>query len=219
MTPQCATMLSDKMSNIISHNQQARVKKVGRLRKNFIPLLTLLLVIAITVGIYLVFGRHPERLAELKNYAYWGAFLISLIGNATVILPGAVLPILSAIGIVLYPVTGPIGPIMVGLAGGIGAGMGEMTGYLVGYSGRGIVERSKIYRRVESWMRRWGTLTIFILSVVPFFFDLVGIAAGVLHFPAWKFFLLCGAGRTLLYVGFILLAAIWGWETLLPYLG
>ncbi len=215
MTSQCATMLPDKMSNIISHNQQARVKKVGRLRKNFIPLLTLFLVIAITVGIFL----YWERLAELKNYAYWGAFLISLIGNATVILPGAVLPILSAMGIVLYPATGPIGPIIVGLAGGIGAAMGEMTGYMVGYSGREIVKRSKIYRRVEGWMRRWGAVTIFVLSLVPFFFDLVGIAAGVLRFPPWKFFLLCWSGRTLLYVGFILLATIWGWETLLPYFG
>ncbi len=188
------------------------------LKKNFIPILMLLFVIAITVGIYFVYGRHPERLLELKNYAYWGAFLISLIGNATVILPGAVLPILSTIGVVLYPVTGPSGPIIVGLVGGIGAAIGEMTGYMVGYSGRGIVERANLYKRLVEWLRRWGTLTIFILSLVPFFFDLAGIAAGVLRFPLWKFILACWLGRTILYVG-IVLAAGWGWETVLPYLG
>jgi len=188
------------------------------LKKNFIPILTLLFVIAITVGIYLVFGRHPERLVELKNYAYWGAFLISLIGNATVILPGAVLPILSAIGVVLYPVTGPSGPIIVGLIGGVGAAIGEMTGYMVGYSGRGIVERVKLYNRLVEWLRRWGALAIFTLALVPFFFDLAGIAAGVLRFPLWKFILVCWLGRTILYVG-IVLAAGWGWETVLPYLG
>jgi len=187
------------------------------LKKNFIPILMLLFVIAITVGIYLVYGRHPERLLELKNYAYWGAFLISLIGNATVILPGAVLPILSTIGVVLYPVTGPSGPIIVGLVGGIGAAIGEMTGYMVGYSGRGIVERANLYNRLVKWLRRWGTLTIFILSLVPFFFDLAGIAAGALRFPLWKFILACWLGRTILYVG-IVLAAGWGWETVLPYL-
>ena len=188
------------------------------LKKNFIPILMLLFVIAITVGIYFVYGRHPERLLELKNYAYWGAFLISLIGNATVILPGAVLPILSTIGVVLYPVTGPSGPIIVGLVGGIGAAIGEMTGYMVGYSGRGIVERANLYKRLVEWLRRWGTLAIFILSLVPFFFDLAGIAAGVLRFPLWKFILACWLGRTILYVG-IVLAAGWGWETVLPYLG
>ena len=188
------------------------------LKKNFIPILMLLFVIAITVGIYFVYGRHPERLLELKNYAYWGAFLISLIGNATVILPGAVLPILSTIGVVLYPVTGPSGPIIVGLVGGIGAAIGEMTGYMVGYSGRGIVERANLYKRLVEWLRRWGTLAIFILSLVPFFFDLAGIAAGALRFPLWKFILACWLGRTILYVG-IVLAAGWGWETVLPYLG
>lgn len=193
--------------------------KVGNwLKRRLIPILTVIFVIAITVSIYLVYGRHPERLVELKNYAYWGAFFISLAGNATVILPGAVLPILSTIGISLYPVTGSPGPILVGLAGGIGAAIGEITGYMVGYSGRGIVERSKLYSLVEGWMRRWGALTVFILSVLPFFFDVVGIAAGVLRFPLWRFFLFCWLGRTILYAG-IVLAAAWGWKAVLPYFG
>jgi len=207
------------MSQATDQVNKSGVRGEAWLKKRLIPILTIILVIAITVGIYLAYVRHPERLVELENYAYWGAFLISLIGNATVILPGAVLPILSTIGIFLYPDTGPVGPIFVGLAGGIAAAIGETTGYMVGYSGRGIAERSKMYIRVESWMRRWGAVTIFILALVPFFFDLVGIAAGVLRFPWWKFFLLCWLGRTLLYVSFISLAAIWGWKTVLPYFG
>ena len=203
------------MSKIISKEKQAGAEKRNWLKKRLIPLLILLLIIAITVGIHLVYGRHPERLIELEDYVYGGAFLISLIGNATIILPGAVLVILSEISVVLYPVTGPVGPIIVGLVGGAGAAIGEITGYMAGYSGRGIVERSKMYNRVEGWMRRWGAMTIFIFSVVPFFFDLAGIAAGALRFPFWKFFLLCWLGRTLLYVVFVLLAAL-GFKALLP---
>jgi membrane protein YqaA with SNARE-associated domain len=204
------------MSDATQHHKQAGAEKGEWLKKRLIPLLTLLLVIAITVVIFLVYGIHPERLDELKNYAYWGAFLISLIGNSAVILAAPVLPILSAIGVVLYPNTGPIGPIIVGLAGGIAAAIGEMTGYVLGYGGRGIVEKVKLYNRLVEWLRRWGSLAIFILSIVPFFFDLVGIAAGVLRFPLWKFFVFCWLGRTILYVG-IVLAAAWGWETALPY--
>ncbi|GAI57353.1 unnamed protein product [marine sediment metagenome] len=126
------------MSNIISNNKQVEVEKRRGLKKQFIPLLILLLVIAISVGIFF-YGRSPERVAELKNYGYLGAFLISLIGNAGVILAAPVLPILSAIGVVLYPVTGLVGPVIVGLVGGVGAGIGEMVGYVVGYSGRGVV--------------------------------------------------------------------------------
>jgi len=201
------------MGKIISNEKQAGVEKGERLKKRLTLLLTLLLVIAITVGIFLFRGK----VAELGSYGYLGAFLISLTFNAAVILAAPVLPILCAMGVILYPITGPVGPIIVGLAGGAGAGIGEITGYMVGYSGRGIVERSKMYNRMEGWVRRWGVLAIFILSVVPFFFDLVGIAAGVLRFPLWKFILLCWLGRTLLYVVFVVLAAL-GWEAVLPYL-
>lgn len=203
--------------SIISPRRQAEVKR-DQLRSKIILILTLILVIAITVGIYLVYGRHPERLDELKNYAYWGAFLISLIGNATIILPGAVLLILSNIGILIYPITGPIGPIIVGLAGATGAAIGEITGYLMGYSGQALVLGQRRYTRVEGWVRKWGTMTIFLFSIVPVFFDLVGITAGALRFPLWKFLLVCWLGRLILYVSLVLVA-VWGWEIVLPYFG
>ena len=203
-------------------NQAAgRIKEDGTggerwVKRRLIPILTIAFVIAITVGIYFAYGRHPERLSELKNYVYWGAFLISVIGNATIILPGAVLLILSQIGIVLYPEIGPVGPIIVGLVGGAGAAIGEIPGYLAGYSGRGVAERSRIYKRLVGWVKRWGALAILVFSVVPLVFDLVGIAAGVLRFPFWKFLIDCLLGRTLLYVIIILVSAC-GWEMALPH--
>jgi len=206
------------MSKATNQARNGRAIGEGWVKRRLIPILTIILVIAITISIYLIYGRHPERLVELENYVYWGAFLVSVIGNATIILPGAVLLILSQIGIVLYPDTGPVGPIIVGLAGGAGAGIGEITGYLAGYSGRGIAARSKIYNRLVGWVKRWGAPAIFVFSVVPLVFDLVGIAAGVLRVPFWKFLLACWLGRTLLYV-IIVLAAAWGWETVLPYFG
>ncbi len=188
-----------------------------RLRNKAIPLLTLLLVVAISVGLFLL-GRDPELVARLRSYGYLGAFLISLIGNASVLLPGIVLPILSGLGIVMYSATGLAGPVIIGLAGGAGAALGEVVGYMAGYSGRGIVERSHLYGRLVAWVRRWGTIAIFIFTLVPLFFDLVGLAAGALRFPLWKFILICWLGRSLLYTVFILLAAL-GWEAVLPYLG
>ena len=169
-------------------------------KKKFIPLLALLLAVIITVVLFL----YRDRVAELEGYGYLGAFLISLVSNASVILPVPGLLVLVALGSILHPVG-------VGLAGGIGAAIGEITGYMAGYSGRGLAQRSKMYNRVEGWMRRWGTMTIFIFSLVPFFpFDLAGIVAGALRFPFWKFFLLCWLGRTLLYIG-VALAGAWGW--------
>jgi membrane protein DedA with SNARE-associated domain len=187
------------------------------LKRNFIPILMLLFVIAITVGLFFCV-RNPEIVSELKSYGYFGAFLIGLIGNASVLLPAIVLPILTGWGVLLYLQFGLVAPIMVGLAGGAGAAIGELTGYMAGYSGRGVVERIKLYNRLVEWLKRWGMLAIFVLSLVPFFFDLAGIAAGALRFPLWKFILACWLGRTILYVGFVVLAAL-GWEAVLPHLG
>jgi len=197
------------MDKKVKNDKQAGVEKGNWLKKRFIPLLALLLVIAITVGIFYFYRSSPGRIDQLKGYGYLGAFLISLTFNATLILPAGNILILSVLGAVLPSAT------VVGLAGGAGAAIGEITGYMAGYSGRGLAERSKMYKRVESWMRRWGAPTIFIMSVVPFVFDLAGIAAGVLRFPFWKFFLLCWLGRTLLYMG-AALAGAWGWEAALP---
>jgi len=207
----CYNAIEDRMSQKINQDKPAEVGKKDRLKK-FIPLLTLLLVIALSVGIFYFYKHYTIRVEELKAYLYWAPFLISLTLNATVILPVGNILIISAFGAALPSAT------VVGLAGGAGAAIGEITGYMVGYSGRGIVKSSQLYDRLMVWMRRWGAMTIFIFALVPFFFDLAGIAAGVLRFPLWKFILICGLGRTILYVG-VALAGAWGWEAILRYLG
>ena len=205
----------DKMSQTASSDQQGRVER-RQIKRRIVPLLTLLLIIAITIGLFF-YGRNPETLAELEKYRYLGAFLISLMGNATVLLPGIVLPVLIALGIDFYQASGGLaGPIMIGMVGGVGAAIGEIVGYMAGYSGRGVVENRRLYKRLVGWVKKWGGIAIFIFTLVPLFFDLVGLVAGALRFPLWRFVLICWLGRTLLYVVFVVLAAL-GLKILLPW--
>jgi membrane protein YqaA with SNARE-associated domain len=201
--------------------QYYEVKKVTTrsawLKKWLIPLLVLLLFLAVSVALFF-FGRDPELISRLEGYGYFGVFLLSLIGNASILLPGIVLSLLTGLGIIFYSVGGLWAVVMVGLAGGAGAAIGELVGYIVGYTGRGVVEKSKLYWRLVGWVKRWGALAIFFFAVFPFFFDLVSLAAGVLRFPLWKFMLFCWLGRTILYVGFLALAAL-GVHLVLPYFG
>ena len=206
----CYNSLEDKMSRIISHDKPGEVGRREWVRKKLIPLLTLLLVIAIMVGVFYFYRQYPDRINQLKNYAYLGAFLISLIFNATVILPAGNILVLAVLGATLPSAT------LVGLAGGAGAAIGEITGYMAGYSGRAIIQRREMYTRLEGWVRKRGALTIFIISLVPFFFDLAGIAAGALRLPFWKFLLACWLGRTILYIGIAWLGIPW-WEAILSY--
>ena len=192
----------------MSNNKQAEVRKGKWLKKSFVPLLTLLLVIAITVVLFL----YRDRVSEFEELGYLGAFLISLVANATIILPMPGLLLLVALGAAFNPV-------LVGLVGAVGGAIGELSGYIAGYSGRGIARSNKWFVRAERWMRRWGTLTIFVFSLVPLLpFDAAGMVAGVLRFPIWKFLLACFLGKALLYI-VMALSGAWGWDTLLRYFG
>lgn len=195
------------MSEITPSPKSNGADKADHRLKRVVPFITLLLVIATTVSILYFSHYYSSKIAELEAYGYLGAFLISLIFNATVILPAGNVLVISALGAVLPSA------VLVGLAGGTGAAIGETTGYLAGYSGRGIAQKSKIYSRVEEWVRRWGVPTIFVFSLLPFLFDLAAIAAGVLRFPFWKFFLICWAGRTISYT-VVALIGTWSWAAI-----
>ena len=191
--------------------------KRGWLRGKFLPLLTLLLVIGIVVGVFSFYLINPDifEAESLEGWGYFGAFLSSLVSCATIILPLPGIVVLFTLG-----AAPNLSPTLVGLAGGVGAAIGELTGYMAGYSGQAVlsrVSRQKVYIRLRGWVEKWGFLTVFLLSIVPFVFDLVGIAAGVLRFPWWKFLLACWLGRTILYVGVAWGGAL-GWDMIQRFL-
>ena len=93
---------------------------------------------------------------------------------ATVLLPAPGIWIVFTMGAV-FP------PIGVALAAGAGAALGEISGYLAGFSGQAVIERAQMYDRLTVWMRKNGPLTIFFLAVIPNpIFDLAGVAARAL---------------------------------------
>jgi membrane protein YqaA with SNARE-associated domain len=149
--------------------------------------LVVFLVLAISVLIF----SFRDRFAELAAIGYPGIFLVSLLGNATIILPAPSLALVFAMGSALPP-------LLVGLAAGVGEALGELTGYAAGFGGRAVIEDQKLYDRLEAWMQRRGWITVFVLSVFPNpFFDLAGIAAGTLRYPLWRFLLVCWLGKTI----------------------
>lgn len=199
------------MSSLTENNKQTEMEKKAELKPKVLFVLTLLLVVAISIGLFFL-GRDPERLAVLKNYGYPGAFLVSLVSNASVLLPVPGIIVLIALGTTLNPV-------LVGLAGAAGGTIGEMTGFVFGVSGRGVVRGSRQYVRAEKWMRRWGSWAVFAFAVVPLpVLDIAGVVAGALGLPLWKFLLLVWLGKSLKYV-VLVVAGAWGWAALLHSFG
>ena len=145
----------------------------------------LLAVIAITVFIYSI----RDQAEQLQGYGYPGIFVLSLLSNATIILPAPGIAITFAAG-------GVFDPLWVGVAAGTGAALGELTGYVAGYSGRGVLEGAPIYRRLLELTRRFGNWTILVLAIIPNpFFDVAGAAAGALRMPVRTFLLWATIGK------------------------
>jgi membrane protein YqaA with SNARE-associated domain len=159
-----------------------------------VQVLTVIVVVA-ALGAAVYFR---DRLKELERYGYAAVFLVGLVSNATLILPVPGLAVSSVMG-------GVFNPWIVGLVGGVGQALGELTGYLAGYSGQTLVDGNPTYNRLTRWMQRYGALTIFVLAIIPNpVFDLGGMAAGTLRFPLWKFLASCTAGKVIKNILFAL---------------
>jgi len=134
----------------------------------------------IGISIYIVL-MPAEQAEKLESYGYLGTFLISILANATVIIPAPGLVIVFSMG-------AKFNPLFVGLAAGAGATIGELSGYLAGFSGQGIIEDQKRYDQMVAWMRKNGPLTVLTIAFVPNpLFDLAGMIAGALRMPVIKF--------------------------------
>lgn len=130
-----------------------------------------------------------DRVQELKSFGYAAIFIVSLVSNATLILPVPGLAVTSVMGAV-FP------PIPVGIVAGLGQAIGELTGYMAGYSGQTLVDDSPRYQRLVAWMRRYGALAIFVLALIPNpVFDVAGLIAGALRMPVWHYLLAAAAGK------------------------
>lgn len=160
-------------------------------------------VLALTIAILItsIIFVFRNKIRFLDTFGYFGIFLLSIIGNATIILP--IPSILAA-----YVGGGFFNPLFVGIIAAFGATIGELTGYLAGYGGRTIIEDPKKLEKIEKWMKKYGLWTVFILAIIPNpLFDLAGIASGMLKIPVWKYFLVTFAGKLIKFLGFAYLGA------------
>ncbi|RME08691.1 MAG: DedA family protein [Anaerolineae bacterium] len=155
-------------------------------------LTALLIVITLTWLIY----QLRDRAAHLAVYGYPGIFLIALLSNATIILPAPGVTLVFAMG-------GVFNPFLVGLAAGAGGALGELSGYLAGFSGQAVVPEGHTYQRLSAWVQRYGMLAVFLLAALPNpVFDLAGLAAGILRMPLPRFLLAVWGGVTLKMIVF-----------------
>jgi uncharacterized membrane protein YdjX (TVP38/TMEM64 family) len=148
-------------------------------------ILALLAVIAITYFVYSI----RDRAAEFAAYGYPGIFLVAMMANATIFLPAPGVAVVFAMGNIFHPLG-------VALAAGTGGALGELSGYLAGFSGQAVIENTQVYDRIHPWVVKYGIWAIILLSAIPNpFFDIAGVTAGIAKMSLRRFLLACWIGQ------------------------
>jgi membrane protein YqaA with SNARE-associated domain len=162
--------------------------------------LTILMAAAIVI--------FKEEVQELQNYGYLGAFFISILGGATVIIPVPMLAVVFALGGVMSS------PWLVGISAALGELVGALTIYMTGHgAGRAIINSKhgriqKAYERMLNLIERRGAITLLaVTSVVNPFFYPAAFACGALRFGLKKYIFIVLIGKiikcmTIVYAGY-----------------
>ncbi|MBI4214475.1 VTT domain-containing protein [archaeon] len=153
----------------------------------------------------------------LLNFGYLGAFLAGLISSVSLFLP---LPGFVAV----FALASQLNPLAVGLLGGLGAAVGEMSGYLIGVGGQKLATRRNkkharwLHHVEEAFQRYHAGLVIFVFAATPLPFDFLGLFCGATGYPVKRFFAYTLAGKLVKYL-FIAFAGFYGTEWVKSWFG
>jgi membrane protein YqaA with SNARE-associated domain len=128
------------------------------------------------------------------QYGYLGIFFISLLGSMSIFVP---IPYTIAI----FTLGGLPGfePIWIALAAGVGASVGEFSGYLIGVGGRKAIG-GKYRKKMDFLMKlfkKFGPIAIFIFALTPLPDDLLFIPLGVMRYNLLRAFIPAFIGKFL----------------------
>jgi len=173
-------------------NFTGKWSKLGRW-EYYVGALGIILTIAMAVAVV----YYWEDVRALEQYGYLGAFLVSIFGAATVVIPVPMLAVQFALG-------GVLKPYYVALACGAGEMIGALTIYMTGYGGGAALMNSNhskvraVQKRLMRWVERRGSLALFVLSSIvnPFFYP-AALTAGAMRFGLKRYIIIIWIGKTI----------------------
>jgi membrane protein YqaA with SNARE-associated domain len=161
------------------------------------------IVILLIAGVSFWLAVNPEWVTRFGRWGYVGAFMISLLASATIVLPAPGIAVVIAMSTALDPV-------LLGIVAGVGSAFGEMSGYIAGASGGVLIpsqHRASI-ERLHGLTNKFGVLILGVLAAAPFpLFDFAGIVAGMLRMNVLAFLIAVSIGKSIKYIILIFIGA------------
>lgn len=155
------------------------------------------LILAVAGGIFLVALNvavyfAPIDYGAFASFAYAGAFIVTFLANALIVIPIPYIPIVAHIGATAEM------PWLVVVLGALASVLGESVAFLAGRAEEGLVSEHPVYRRLHRVAQRpllVGAM-LFAFAVPPNpIFDVAGLAAGATGVRYSVFFLSVFAAR------------------------
>lgn len=164
-----------------------------------LPVVFVLLIVGIAVFI----SSDKNFSSIIQRYGLLGFLIGSIIANSTIILPIPVdiLSFMLADKPFLSQAAGILNPIALGAVVGLGAAIGEMSAYIFGRlasSGLRKIREEDFIKldEIKDSIKNVGPLFILLGAFIPFPFDLIGIAAGLLKYNPKIFFVCALIGKS-----------------------
>ncbi len=137
------------------------------------------------------FGLAYNWLLDVSTaLGYMGAFFISAVGNATILFPFPYIGVAFILGGLRDDITMNFifDPWIIGTVAGIGAMLGEMTGYIIGYGGGRLIDESQTssFKRYVDSHPRATPLVIWFLAATPIPDDILVVPLGAARYSWWK---------------------------------
>ena len=123
--------------------------------------------IAFFIGILflLVTGFVAISPEPFLKFGYPGVFIMSAIGGSSLLL----IPLASHFNIYLLA-----------FAGASGMAINDSIAWIIGNSGKAVVDRPVKLKKIEHSIEKYGIFAIFFWSLIPFPYDIIGLVAGYL---------------------------------------
>jgi membrane protein YqaA with SNARE-associated domain len=147
-------------------------------------------IVFVSVVFYAVVSGAPRE--TWVSIGYPSAFFLGLIGAASVVVPVPTTVALLGMAMSKY-----FDPTLLALAFGLGAAVGQLTSYVVGYAGREVVSE-KHERRLSALLKifnRYGMIAVFLFALTPLPDSILFIPMGMVHYSLWKLFVAAVAGK------------------------
>jgi membrane protein DedA with SNARE-associated domain len=219
-----STDSSNKVDTVpVSQEPPPRVPR----REVYLGILSVVATVILCVAA-IYYRDELMEMSKVAGYSLLGMLIIAFLAGSVLSFTAVPIPywlLVFTLPSVLAPRWGILAPLGVGMTSAIGATLGHLPTFMIGYGGRSISQRisrkfnNRFYNIAMEWARNHGAWAAFLMSAMfnPLHLPMT-IAIGALHFPPPKFLFYSFLGNAVKSL-FLAFAGYFGLTWLLHFIG